>query len=98
MSVCLNACTEYPTRYLYPGGDDDEVQRICRIALSWKKTSFSIINGKIRIIDPRSSPYLVLRQPLPDGMYHCGRADESAVPCATGTTQTLAGERCSFHR
>ncbi len=99
LSLCMGACTsQYPDRYLYPGGDDNEVQRICRIALNWKKQSFSIINGKIRIIDPRSAPYLALHKPLPDGIYHCSRADEGAVPCAKGATQTLAGERCSFTR
>ena len=96
LCLSLMACTNEPRQYLYPGGQNDEVQRICRIASKWSKKSFSIINGKIQVINPRSSPYLELHKPLPDGFYHCGRADSGRLPCARGTTRTLSGERCSF--
>ena len=92
----LAACSQQPRQYLYPGGQDDEVQRICRIASKWSKRNFAIIQGKIQIINPHSSPYIALQKPLPDGFYHCGRADPGRLPCARGATQTLSGERCSF--
>lgn len=93
----LEACIEQQTSsYLYPREQDSEVNRICQIALTWNKRSFSVIHGKIQIINPRSSPYIDLRRPLSDGFYHCGSANPGRLPCAKGTTQTLSGERCSF--
>ena len=92
----LGACVQKPPPYLYPGVNSEEITRICQIALNWQKRSFSVVNRKVLILNPLASPYIELRQPLPDGFYSCGNTDATRWPCAVGTTRTLYEERCSF--
>lgn len=96
--LCLgiSACAGKPAPYLYPGTGTEEVTRICQIALNWQKSSFSIVNRKVQILNPLASPYIELRQPLPDGFYYCGNTDSTRWPCAVGTKRTLYNERCTF--
>jgi len=90
------ACSEAPSNYLFPGSNDSEVIRICRIVLNWKKRSFSVIEGNVVILKRNSTPRIIMNDSLPDGMYRCGRSDLSLIQCASGKKWNRNTGECKF--
>lgn len=77
----IGSCEQTASPYLYPAAVSGEVQRVCQIALNWGRRKFSVIDGRVRIMEPRAVPSVVLERPLPDGIYRCGRGDLEVLPC-----------------
>lgn len=90
-------CSSEPRSYLYPTVGGEDIQRVCRIALKWGRRHFSILEGRVKILDANADvPEVYLKNSLPDGYYQCGRADVGRLRCAEGAKRRLDGGACGF--
>ena len=85
-------------KYVYPQGENLELQRICRAVTTRNTNRFMVILGKIYPLN--NDGYTVqlenISTSLPDAGYFCGTFHLKNSPCFPGKKRRLDNSACSF--
>ena len=87
-------------KYVYPQGNNLELQRICRAVTTRNTNRFMVILGKIYPLnnDGHTVPLERISTSMMDGGYFCGPYHLKNSPCSPGKNRKLDNSACSFSK
>ena len=86
--------------YVYPLGQQLELQRICRAVSATNTNRFMVLLGKIYPLnnDGRTAALEEISTNLEDAGYYCGPFRLRNAPCSIGKNKRIDQTTCAFSR